>query len=93
MLLIPIAFGCGSNSSDNTQNDTEDEGFHLQISNVGDINGDGIQDSVVLEMMAFTNTDSIGCLDLILWRGRWRTPMVVDSSTASVQICKANCLM
>ena len=47
-LLIPIVFGCGSNSSDNTQNDTEDEGFHLQISNVGDINGVGIQDSVVL---------------------------------------------
>ena len=60
LLLIPIAFGCGSNSSDNTQNDTEDEGFHLQISNVGDINGDGIQDSVVLEMMAFTNTGSVG---------------------------------
>ncbi|MBP5424413.1 MAG: hypothetical protein J6Y78_18425 [Paludibacteraceae bacterium] len=60
LLLIPIVFGFCSNSSDNTQNDTEDEGFHLQISNVGDINGDGIQDSVVLEMMAFTNTDSAG---------------------------------
>ena len=45
-LLIPIVFGCGSNSSDNTQSDTENEDF--QISDVGDINGDGIQDSVVL---------------------------------------------
>ena len=60
LLLIPIVFGCGSNSSDNTQDYTEYEGFQFQISNVGDINGDGIQDSVVLEMMAFTNTDSAG---------------------------------
>lgn len=63
-LLIPIVFGCGSNSSDSTQNDTEKEGS--QISDVGDTNGDDIQDSVVLEMMAFTNTDSIGCLGVTL---------------------------
>lgn len=46
LLLIPIVFGCGSNSSDSTQNDTEKEGS--QISDVGDTNGDDIQDSVVL---------------------------------------------
>ncbi len=56
LLLIPIVFGCGSNSSDNTQNDAENEDF--QISDVGDINGDGIQDSVVLEMMSVTNVPS-----------------------------------
>lgn len=58
LLLIPIVFGCGSNSSDSTQNDTEYVGF--QISNVGDINGDGIQDSVVLEITTVTNTGSVG---------------------------------
>lgn len=58
LLLIPIVFGCGSNSSDNTQNDAENEGF--QISDVGDINGDGIQDSVVLDRLVVTYADTTG---------------------------------
>ncbi|MBO4529271.1 MAG: hypothetical protein J5767_01395 [Paludibacteraceae bacterium] len=58
LLLIPIVFGCGSNSSDNTQNDTENEDF--QISDVGDINGDGIQDSVVLDRLVDTYADTTG---------------------------------
>lgn len=57
-LLIPIVFGCGSNSSDNTQDDTEYVGF--QISDVGDINGDGIQDSVVLDRLVVTYADTTG---------------------------------
>ena len=58
LLLIPIVFGCGSNSSDNTQDDTEYVGF--QISDVGDINGDGIQDSVVLDRLVDTYADTTG---------------------------------
>lgn len=57
LLLIPIAFGCGSNSSDNTQDYTEYEGF--RIYDLGDINGDGIQDSVVLTRDV-TDTSSTG---------------------------------
>ena len=62
-LLIPIVFGCGSNSSDNTQDDTENEYF--QISDVGDINGDGIQDSVVLtrDVTDTSSTDEAGIQD------------------------------
>ena len=63
LLLIPIVFGCGSNSSDNTQDDTEYVGF--QISDVGDINGDGIQDSVVLtrDVTDTSSTDEAGIQD------------------------------
>ena len=70
LLLIPIVYGCSSNSSNSTQEHTEndhfrsmqeyeeeDEGF--RIYELGDINGDGIQDSVCLNTKIVTNTSSI----------------------------------
>ena len=62
LLLIPIVYGCSSNSS-GTQDYTEYEGF--QIYDLGDINGDGIQDSVVLtrDVTDTSSTDEAGIQD------------------------------
>ncbi|MBR2261661.1 MAG: hypothetical protein IJ916_08165 [Paludibacteraceae bacterium] len=65
LLLIPIVSGCGCNLSDiipiilgygsDSSDSTESESYRTY--DVGDINGDGIQDSVALDRMAITYVD------------------------------------
>ena len=87
LLLIPIVFGCGSNSSDNKQNDTENEDF--QISDVGDINGDGIQDSVVLcDSLVVSNKEEMTASKMSVIDNDTMLKMeAVNGNRTSVKLC------